>query len=173
MEFSRIRTPNDKFYSEAMKIYGESFSIHEQRELESQISILQNDEYHFDVVVDEGKLIGAILYWEIGQFIYVEHFFIEPSMRNKHYGERILSAMKGKPVILEIDPPVDEMAVHRRNFYLRCGFVENTYKHVHPPYHRDYAGHDLIVMSSPEVLTPEEYGRFNRYLTDTIMQNTF
>ena len=75
----------------------------------------------------------------------------------------------GKPVVLEIDPPVDEIARRRQGFYQRCGFAVNPYPHVHPPYRPEYPGHELVVLSSPRALTPAEYGAFACYLSAVVM----
>ena len=75
----------------------------------------------------------------------------------------------GKTVVLEIDPPVDEIARRRQGFYQRCGFAVNPYPHVHPPYRPEYPGHELVVLSSPRALTPAEYGAFACYLSAVVM----
>lgn len=171
MIFERITTPEHPLYADAIGLYQISFPLHEQREEASQIEILGNPEYHFDAVCDGNNFIGEILYWNIANFLYIEHFCVMPSMRNKHYGQNILAALRDKPLILEIDPPVNTIAQRRKGFYERCGFVENPYPHTHPPYHKGNAGHDLVVMSSPKVLTPEEYGTFSQKLKSMVMAN--
>ncbi len=103
----------------------------------------------------------------------IEHFCVLPSMRNQHYGQKILAALQKQPLILEIGPPVDAIAQRRKGFYERCGFVENPYPHTHPPYHAGTPGHDLVVMSSPTVLAPEEYETFRRALCDMVMCKVF
>lgn len=173
MKFERITTPEHPLYRDAMDLYKISFPLHEQREEASQVEILGNAAYHFDVICDENGFIGEVLYWDIGTFRYIEHFCILPSMRNKHYGQRILAALQEKPLILEIDPPVDTIAQRRKGFYQRCGFVENPYAHVHPAYHRGNAGHELVVMSSPERLTDAEYEHFHCDLQNIVMKNAF
>ena len=173
MEIRRITCTDDPLYPEAMALYGISFPAHEQRESLSQSQILQQDAYHFDVVCDHGAFVGEILYWDIGGFYYIEHFCVLPAMRNKHYGQKILAAYQGTPLILEIDPPADDISVRRKGFYERCGFVENPYPHVHPAYHAGNTGHELVIMSSPAMLKPEEYQRFNHYLQDTVMKDVY
>ena len=173
MEIHRITKADDPLYGEALRLYGISFPPHEQREPLSQGEILQQEAYHFDVVCDNGEFVGEILYWDIGGAFYIEHFCVLPAMRNRHYGQKILNAYQQTPLILEIDPPEDEIAVRRKGFYERCGFAANPYFHVHPAYHRGNAGHELVVMSSPKVLTPEEYERFNRFLRDTVMKDVY
>ena len=173
MIFECITTPTHPFYADAIDLYKISFPRHEQREEASQKEILQNPAYHFDVICDGGAFVGEILYWDIGGAFYIEHFCVLPSMRNQHYGQKILAALQKQPLILEIGPPVDAIAQRRKGFYERCGFVENPYPHTHPPYHAGTPGHDLVVMSSPTVLAPEEYETFRRALCDMVMCKVF
>lgn len=173
MEFRRITQANDPLYEEALRLYGISFPAHEQREALSQEQILQQEAYHFDVVCDQGEFIGEILYWDLGGVFYIEHFCVLPAMRNRRYGQRILNTYQHTPLILEIDPPADELSVRRKGFYERCGFVENPYSHVHPAYHRGNSGHALVVMSSPKMLDAAEYERFNQFLRNVVMKNAY
>ena len=173
MNMERITSTEHPLYQKAMELYSISFPAHEQRETHSQKQILTQEAYHFDVICDEGEFIGEILYWEVAGFFYIEHFCILPSMRNKHYGQKILRVYQSTPLILEIDPPVSDIAVRRKGFYERCGFVENPYRHIHPPYHAENQGHELVIMSSPRMLKANEYKRFNHYLQDTVINNVY
>lgn len=173
MEIRRITQTSDPLYEQAMALYTISFPFHEQRQALSQSQILQQDAYHFDVICDNGEFVGEILYWDIGNALYIEHFCVSPAMRNRHYGQRILSAYQSTPLILEIDPPEEELSMRRKGFYGRCGFTENPYAHVHPPYHPGNPGHRLVVMSSPEKLTPDAYAHFYRFLRDTVMKHAY
>lgn len=169
----RITSTEHPLYQKAMELYQISFPSHEQRENRSQEQILTQEAYHLDIVCDEGEFIGEVLYWEVAGFLYIEHFCILPSMRNKQYGQKILKALQDKPLILEIDPPVDEISIRRKGFYERCGFVENPYRHIHPPYHAGNHGHDLVIMSSPRMLTQSEYDVFFDFLKNTVMKNAY
>ena len=173
MNIERITSPAHPLYQKAMELYGISFPAHEQRETRSQEQILAQDAYHFDVICDGGAFVGEILYWEVAGSFYIEHFCVLPSQRNKHYGQKILNAYQAAPLILEIDPPVDEISIRRKGFYERCGFVENPYRHVHPPYHAKNHGHELVIMSSPRMLEAGEYERFSHYLQDTVMKDVY
>ena len=173
MDIERITQIDHPLYSEAMNLYEISFPFHEQRESLSQSRILFQSNYHFNVVSDDKKFIGEVLCWEVGNFLYIEHFCVLPSMRNRRYGQRILEAFQIKPLILEIDPVTDEISGRRRGFYERCGFVENPYPHIHPPYHKNFSGHELVVMSFPKKLTLNEYDMFSRYLQNIIMKDAY
>lgn len=139
------------------------------------MKILSDEEYYFSLIYDEAVFVGLVLYWETEDFIYVEHFCILPELRNKKYGQTVLELLgqRGKTVILEIDPPVDMISVRRKGFYERSGFVENSYSHIHPPYHEGNTGHKLVVMSFPDKITQTEYDFFKHHLDHRVMENAF
>jgi hypothetical protein len=75
-------------------------------------------------------------------------------------------------VILEIDPPVDELAVRRKRFYQRLGFKTNSYAHLlHLPYREQFPPHELAVMSYPKYLTEMEYQTFQCELGKIVMED--
>ena len=171
IEFRRLTDAADARYADAIALYKESFPLHEQRLPESQAAILKDGAYHFDLIYDGGEWMGLMLWWEAETFLYVEHFCILPAARSRGCGGRALArlAEKGKTVILEIDPPADDVSLRRRGFYERAGFHENPYRHVHPPYHAGNRGHDLVVMSYPRAILEEEYRAFADYLAARVM----
>ena len=171
MRYIRLTSGDSPIFENAMQLYHISFPAHEQRESKSQEFIMEHRDYCFTVVLDQDEFVGAILYWETNTFIYVEHFFIDPARRNSGYGREILKwlSAKKKTVILEIDPPVDEIAVRRKGFYERAGFVANPFPHIHPPYLENTPGHKLVVMSCPAQLSEDVYNEFNSYLKETVM----
>lgn len=175
MKLERITTAEHPMYKKALELYKISFPEHEQREAASQERILNEEAYHFGLAYDEETFVGLVLYWEEIDYIYIEHFCILPEMRNKRYGQKTLELLKktGKTLILEIDPPVDEVSVRRKGFYERCGFAENPYPHVHPPYHAGNKGHELVVMTAPEKILQGLYDRFHEDLYGKIMKDVF
>lgn len=171
MRFERLTTPRHEQYAAAMTLYRLSFPPHEQREAASQEKILRNPDYFFNLIYDGAVFVGLLLCWKTTGFIYVEHLCIAPAMRNKQYGQKALALLKEekKRLILEIDPPVDAVSIRRKGFYERNGFVINPYPHIHPPYHRDQAGHRLAILSFPEKIAPEIYDQFFQYLQNPVM----
>lgn len=175
MRFERITDASHAMYHEAMALYRESFPAHELRESASQERILHDPAYHFNLAYDGGTFAGLALCWEQEAFIYVEHLCILPQLRGRAYGSAVLAllAAEGKSIILEIDPPVDDISIRRQGFYERNGFSVNPYAHVHPPYHAGNHGHELVVISHPGVLTRDEYDGFARYLAGHIMKDAY
>ena len=173
MEFVRLTDPADAEFETAFALYEVSFPIHEQRTRAAQAVRLSHPEYRYTLLHEGKQFQGILLYWEGPGFRYVEHFAIAPELRGGGVGARALAELcsQGTPVILEIDPPVDEISIRRQHFYERCGFAKNPFPHAHPPYRKNFQGHPLVVMSAPEALSQEAYDRFAQYLQHTVMSD--
>lgn len=171
MELVRLESPEGEAFRRAMELYRGSFPPHEQRREAAQRVIMGRADYHFDLIYDGAAFVGLLLSWETAAFCYVEHFCIAPEVRGQRYGQRALELLhrRGKPVILEIDPPVDEMSRRRQGFYERAGYRVNPFPHVHPPYRAGVQGHALVVLSWPRALSQAEYDGFDRCLKETVM----
>ena len=172
MRFERLTDTHDGRYNAARALYAASFPYHEQREDGAQAAALACADYRFELIYDGDAFVGLMLCWETKSFIYVEHFCTAPEIRGRGIGAEALAllAQSGKKIILEIDPPVDEISRRRRNFYERAGFAGNPFAHVHPPYHAGFPGHPLVVMSYPRALTEAEYLTFDGYLRNVVMK---
>ena len=95
-----------------------------------------------------------------------------PEMRGRGCGAQALSLLgeRKKTVILEIDPPNDEVSVRRKAFYERAGYRANPFEHIHPPYRSESKGHRLVVMTCPTTISENEYKNFNSYLENVVMK---
>lgn len=173
IQLHRLRTAEDPIFEKAMALYTESFPEHERRLSASQRRIMSWDAYHFDLIYNEGIFAGLALCWDAGEWIYVEHLCIVPEFRGRGVGTQALQCLceRGKTVILEIDPPADDISRRRQGFYERAGFCVNPYPHVHPAYRKEYSGHKLVIMSSPRLLKAAEYAGFAEYLSDVVMKD--
>lgn len=82
----------------------------------------------------------------------------------------LLLGERKKTVILEIDPPKDEVSVRRKAFYERAGYRANPFEHIHPTYRSEYKDHRLVVMTCPAAISENEYKNFNSYLENVVMK---
>ena len=173
LRIKRLRTADDPIFAPAMALYAASFPKHEQRLEPSQRRIMAHEQYHFGILHDEEGFAGLALFWDAGAYLYVEHLCISPARRGQGLGTAALDllAEAGKSVILEIDPPVDEISRRRQAFYERAGFAANPHAHVHPPYRPENSGHALVVMSRPRPLTEDKYTAFAAYLAGVVMKD--
>ena len=138
--------------------------------MSEQQRAMRNENYHFDLILEGEALYGVMLYWETDDFVFLEHFTTMPQIRGKGYGAMALDLLKAKnkTVLLEIEPPVDEMSIRRYEFYKRNGFVMNPYYHIQAKYHLGDEDLELKVLSYPSVLTKEQYRSFYEYMTREI-----
>ena len=173
MERIRLTDPADPRFREAFALYEISFPIYERRTRAAQAARLNHPEYHFDLLMEGERCVWLVRDAEAEGLRSVAHSATCPLLRGQGVGARALAQLnsEGIPVVLEIDPPRDEVSIRRQHFYERCGFFANTYLHVHPPYRAGYEGHPLVVMTCPAPASQEEYDRFAAYLGGTVMED--
>lgn len=166
MRLERVFKNSDRFFNEAFALYESAFPLLERRDEKEQERVLSKDDYHFDLIISEDSFIGIMLYWEVGDIIFLEHFATNESVRGKGYGAKALEKLKekGKIILLEIEPPVDEMTSRRYCFYKRNGFIMNDVYHIQAKYHKGDKDLELKILSYPRTLTKEEYRNFYEYM---------
>ena len=170
MRLERLSSNNFHFFKRAFALYQSSFPVEERRDEREQQRVLTKDAYHFDLIMSNDDFIGVMLYWETEDFVFLEHFATAPELRGKGYGKRALDLLKlkNKTILLEIEPPVDEMTQRRYGFYKKNGFVMNPYHHIQAKYHLGDEDFELKILSYPDVLNKEEYRSFYEYMTREI-----
>lgn len=171
MELERLKTTLHPLYEEAMALYAASFPLHEQRTADDQRRALEHLDYHFVLALEQSQMVGLVLYWEQPQYLYIEHLCTVPAVRGQGLGAEILRQLTPleKTLILEIDPPEDEISIRRLGFYQRAGFQTNPFPYRHPAYRRDCKPHRLVVLSHPAPLTADDFSAFQRYLNAVVM----
>lgn len=155
-----ILSADDNLFSHFKSLYINSFPIFEQRTEAQQNRAFLQPEYHLAGYMEEDQWVGFISYWEFDSYIYIEHFAIDNLLRGKSYGSRVLKTFveqKGKTVLLEIDPIVDEVSAARLRFYSHCGFQTNPFPHRHPAYREEFQPHSLVVLTAPKAISQKEY----------------
>ncbi len=170
MRLERLKRFEGDVFERAYDLYKSSFPVEERRDDEEQRRVLKNEAYHFDVIKENDEFIGIMLYWEVNELVYLEHFAIRRDLREKGYGTAVLNLLKenGKTILLEIEPPVDDITVRRYEFYKRNGFVMNPFYHIQAKYHLGDADLELKILSYPRELEKDEYLAFYEYMTREI-----
>ena len=81
--------------------------------------------------------LGLLTTWHFEEFIYIEHFAIDPNLRSQGYGTEALNTFiqeQDKPIILEAEPPTDDITRRRVGFYERCGLTLYDFPYIQPAY---------------------------------------
>lgn len=120
------------------------------------------------------RLSAFINYWDFGDFVYIEHFAVQPELRGNGVGAALireaLSRNGGKTVVLEAEPrSLGEIAVRRLGFYARIGFVENAFDYVQPSMQQGEPPVPLVILSYPEKLTLPQY----EHIRDTLYSEVY
>lgn len=147
IRFQPISTSDVQHYQFMEDLLTTAFPPEEYRELKELRKYTDyTDNFYNHIIFDDDTPVGFITYWDFDSFYYVEHFAIDPSRRNGGYGKKALDYLCEKlerPIVLEVEMPLYDMAKRRINFYQRQGFIlwEEAYKQ--PPYK---AGDDFLPM---------------------------
>lgn len=167
MKLERLSESNAHLFDTAFSLYQSSFPPEERRDSAEQQRALKKEDYHFDLIMENDTFVGVMLYWETENFVFLEHFTTLPEVRGNGYGKLALDLLKNKNkiILLEIEPPVDDITQRRYNFYKRNGFTMNPYYHIQAKYHLGDEDLELKVLSFPRALEKNEYRDFYEYMT--------
>ncbi len=154
-------TPIKKKFDEVFAIMDEAFPNEEMRGYEGQLALLENPHYWLRLKRDEmGRLLAFMAVWEFDSFRYVEHFAVSKQYRGSGIGEKMMKEYLKEgsgPVILEVEPPQNEITRRRIGFYQRLGFQYNEFPYQQPPLHKGNGWLPLVIMSYPGSVSEEEF----------------
>ena len=128
LTYRRFLSTADAGWAAAYRLYEASFPPCERRSERDYDAALADGRLHAESVWDGDLFVGLVFWWLADEgCAYLEHLAVEPVLRGHNYGARILHDLcrRAGRVILEIDPPEDEISRRRRGFYF------GTYAHPH------------------------------------------
>lgn len=163
MERVTLSNTEHEYFSEAWELYEASFPKEERRSLTGQKRIFGLEPYHFEVILMGKSIIGLLLWWGFKEFVFIEHFATMPNVRGKGYGGKILREFldaQKRRVVLEVEPPEDELKKRRIEFYKNAGFVFNPHFYQQPPMQKGCGYLQLHLMSWPTEITEESVNLF-------------
>lgn len=157
MELKKL-TKNDleKFFS----LYEEDFPYLERRSREDFLSVLEESSHSANFIFDGKTLVGYICFWEFKNFIFIEHIATLNSLRGHGYGSKFLNefiANAGKKIVLEVEPPENEIAIKRIKFYERVGFNLISHTYFQPSYHGDGGEVEMKIMTTANNYSKENF----------------
>lgn len=136
------------------RLYMSAFPEDERRPL-SEWEAMRCDEPKFDfrTVERDGTFVGFITSWALDGFRYVEHFAIEKTCRGGGVGSMALRIFLKNypelPIVLEVEPPLTDMARRRIRFYEALGFRCLPDAYEQPPYRPGGEWLPLVLMVYP------------------------
>lgn len=151
-----------ELFSRLFEILEYSFPPDERRGFEEHYSEFRRSFFRSMVLEQNGEIAGFMNYWELGGFVYLEHFAVAEQLRGNGIGTRLMGELhkftENRPIILETEPPEQSpTALRRTEFYTRLGFFQNPYEYYQPPYRENEKPVRFVIMSSPRGLSYEEF----------------
>jgi ribosomal protein S18 acetylase RimI-like enzyme len=133
-----ITEVSDPLYMKLYHLYVTAFPPAERRSREGlEHEILHEKNFYPNALIKDDEFVGFFNYWTFEKFFYIEHFAIEPDLRNHHIGRTVMEMILEKtnlPVVLEVEMPNYPLAGRRIKFYERLGFTVLSHDYAQPPY---------------------------------------
>jgi ribosomal protein S18 acetylase RimI-like enzyme len=150
------RSQTDKDLLVIKDLYEMSFPPKERREHTQLVQLLSNPRCHINNIYQNDVLAGLITFWDFKQFVYIEHFAIFPYLQGKGIGKQVIQKLLNstvKPLLLEVEPPLDDQSKKRIKFYSNIGFNLLNRVYVQPSYDGVKPSVELRLMSTFEDLS--------------------
>lgn len=142
----------------------DAFPPNEMRTKEKQMELFTTRKnYHVICLGNERKneeVFAFIIVWDITGYIFIENFAVDSSVRGKGFGGLLLDWVVEefkKPVLLEVEPPVDTMTKRRVGFYQGHNFHLCDEDYLMPPLREGDKFFPLKLMRTPNAITKEEF----------------
>ena len=169
-----IKSQASPYWDSLVRVYLQSFPLDEQRPIASIAHLLTEEpRYTMQAIIDDEnedlwskhthplnakpytlntkQTLGLLTTWHFEEFIYIEHFAIDPTLRSQGYGSEALKAFiheHGKPIVLETEPPTDALSIRRIEFYERIGLTLYDFPYMQPAYTEDSHPVELRLMGT-------------------------
>ena len=157
--------------SDFPKVYAlmeESFPREEYRSYEDQLALWEREEYQVYGETDSrGRLWGFLAVWELSGYLFIEHFAVCGTERNRGLGSRLLAELQERyscPLCLEVEVPVDSLTCRRVGFYERNGFTLNPFPYEQPSLGEGRDPVPLKIMTTAAPLTEEAFAELQTLL---------
>lgn len=139
------------------ELYEQSFPPEERRNLPAQQVLLNNGALRLALLENDDIYAGFVFYWQLTDFVFIEHFAIAQEMRGSGIGSGVMRLMEQEflRIVLEVEPPDTDDAVRRIRFYEGLGFKAYAYPYLQPPYQA--GGMPLRMLLMQKGMSPEEH----------------
>jgi len=155
IRLERINDIDNQHLEPLIELYTQAFPVEERRETAQLKRLIANKpDMYFNAIIEGGEnLAGLFVYWDLGDFYYLEHLAVYAEMRNRKIGQQLLDYIHthlNKPQVLEVEPVADEMTERRVNYYLRNGYDIADKDYFQPSYKdKNLKGYPLWLMAKP------------------------
>ncbi len=153
----KVNSVKKEFLEVFKALYEDSFPANERRDFAKLEKLLFEECFRFQAFMFEenGEFSGFLTYWKWDDFRYFEHYAVMPEKRNGGRGAEYLRyavSSDSTPVVLEVEPPADDLSRRRIAFYQRNGFrLWDGIDYLQPPYGEGLDAVPLKLMTSGDM----------------------
>ncbi|MBS5113684.1 MAG: GNAT family N-acetyltransferase [Coprobacillus cateniformis] len=163
-----------KEFDEVYALFDKAFIPAELRPYEKMKLLFLEDEFVIYGMSQDEKIVGAIIVWEFNDFVYLENFAVDQSLRGQGLGSQILQAVKElyphQLLVLEVEEPIDDLTKRRVAFYQRNQYVLNPYHFVQPPLRKNAPKVELMYMSYPDSINVYAFDQIKKQIFRIVYQ---
>lgn len=165
----------NKDFDRIYEIMDSSFPDNEMRTKEKFYNMFTQNE-HYNVFCIGNKqnkqnnandVIGFIVVWDLKDFIFLENFAIDKSVRGQGLGGDLLNYiidLYKKDVILEVELPESDITRRRIKFYERHNFIYNDFDYLMPPLKEGDDFLPLKIMSYKKSFTKNSFENYKELI---------
>ncbi len=149
-----LRKITNNGFNSVYTIMENSFPTNEIRSYIGQYNLLKNSNYSLFAREENGEIVGFIATWDLVDFTFIEHFAVSEKHRGKGLGSEILDEIKllnSKPLVLEVEPPIDVKTAKRIAFYEKNGLIFHDFYYVQPAMEKGKDEVELRIMSTQKL----------------------
>jgi len=159
MEFNEIKSFQEPCAKEIYHSYISSFPEDERRDEPQFVQLFTNPNVKILSVSENQENVGYLIIWLLSEFVFLEHFEVFETFRNRKLGGKILEKLCSQfpEIILESEPEhLNETASRRIGFYLRNGFSIVADDYIQPSYGKGKQPLNLFLLSNFEIISSSE-----------------
>ena len=175
MKLHLVKNTTDTFFSAFWSLYEHAFPVDERRNLPQQKNIFKKNEYALFAIAQNNQFIGFLSCWNLGKFIFIEHFAVREELRGRGLGTKIMNAFiqdqkqKRKEIVLETEPPNANAAAKRGvRFYERLGFKICLENYIQPAYDANKKPVPLYLMRFEKEISKKEFEQIKKILYEIV-----
>ena len=134
-------TPDSALLANINSLYESAFPPDERRDFAIVRHLLDAaGAFRIHAALDSasGEFAAFVSFWDFGSFTYIEHLAVMPPMRGKGIGHRVMKHVfesVSARVVLEVEPPADDVTRKRIAFYESLGMsLWSDFPYIQPPY---------------------------------------
>lgn len=161
-------------FDSVYELFMKAFPLAELRPYELMKDLFEREEFVIYLYQKDEQIKGALIVWEFNDFIYLENFAVDETLRGQGIGSYFLEEVKKiyshQLIVLEVEEPVDTITKRRVAFYERNQFHLNPYHFIQPALRENAPQVELMLMSYPQSIDMYAFDHIKKYIFRIVYQ---